>query len=71
MWDPIKTLKAAPQKPLKPVCGSLEMLMTLFVMAFAVSGGLYLGTIVFSAYKFAEFDKAMELIRQVDFINLA
>lgn len=34
------------------------MLMTLFFMAFAMSGGLYLGTIAFSAYKFAEFDKS-------------
>ncbi len=47
------------------------MLMTLFVMGFALSGGLYLGTIAFSAYKFAEFDKAMDLIRRVDLINLA
>lgn len=47
------------------------MLMTLFIMAFAVSGGLYLGTIAFSAYKFAEFDKAIDLIQKVDFITLA
>ena len=38
------------------------MLMTLFIMAFAMSGGLYLGTIAFSAYKFAEDDKNAALI---------
>lgn len=37
------------------------MLMTLFIMAFAMSGGLYLGTIVFSAVKFAEDDKTATL----------
>ena len=47
------------------------MLMTLIVMACAVSGGLYLGTIAFSAYKFAELDKALELFQKADFIHLA
>jgi uncharacterized membrane protein YczE len=47
------------------------MLMTLFVLAFAVSGGLYLGTIVFSAFQAAEFDKAIELFDKAGFINLA
>lgn len=48
------------------------MLMTLFVLTLAVSGGLYLGTIVFSAYKFAEFDKAIALLSSGgDIINLA
>lgn len=47
------------------------MLMILTVMAFAVSGGLYLGTIVFSAYETAQLDKAMSLFQKADFINLA
>ncbi len=47
------------------------MLMILFIMALAVSGGLYLGTIAFSAYKCAELDKAIALIFKADFINLA
>lgn len=46
-------------------------MLTLIVLAFAVSGGLYLGTIAFSAYKFAEMDKAIALFQKVDFINLA
>ena len=46
-------------------------MLTLIVLAFAVSGGLYLGTIAFSAYKFAEFDKAIALFQKADFINLA
>lgn len=47
------------------------MIMTLIVMAVAVSGGLYLGTIVFSAYKFAELDKALNMFQKADFIHLA
>lgn len=47
------------------------MLMTLIAVAFAVSGGLYVGTIAFSAYKFAELDKAIALFQKADFINLA
>ena len=47
------------------------MTIILIAMAVAVSGGLYVGTIAFSAYKFAEFDKAMEMIQRSDFINLA
>ncbi len=47
------------------------MLMILIAMALAVSGGLYVGTIAFSAYKFAEFEKAIALFQKSDFINLA
>ena len=53
------------------VWGVKSMLTLLFVMAFAVSGGLYLGTIAFSAYKCAELDKAVSLFQKTDFINLA
>lgn len=51
--------------------GSITMIMTLIVMAVAVSGGLYLGTIAFSAYKFSELDKAINLFQKTDFIHLA
>jgi hypothetical protein len=47
------------------------MLMILIVMAFAVSGGLYLGTIAFSAYQTAQLDKAISLFQKTGFINLA
>ncbi len=47
------------------------MLMTLIVMAFAVSGGLYVGTIAYSAYKFAQLDKALNSFHKAGFINLA
>ena len=50
--------------------GSITM-MTLFVLAFAISGGLYLGTIVFSAFQAAEFDKAIDLFDKAGIINLA
>lgn len=46
-------------------------MMILIVMALAVSGGLYLGTIAFSAYKFAEFNKAIELFQKSGLIRLA
>ncbi len=47
------------------------MLMMFIVMALAVSGGLYLGTIAFSAYKAAELDKAMSVFHRAGFVNLA
>lgn len=47
------------------------MLMILIVMALAVSGGLYVGTIAFSAYQTAELDKAIALFQKAGFINLA
>lgn len=47
------------------------MLMILIVMALAVSGGLYLGTIAFSAYKFAELEKAISLFQKAGYVNLA
>ena len=47
------------------------MLMTLFIMAFAVSGGLYLGTIAFSAYKFAELENAIVLFQKLEMLKLA
>lgn len=53
------------------VWGVPTMLMTLIAVALAVSGGLYVGTIAFSAYKFAELDKAIALFQKADFINLA
>jgi hypothetical protein len=53
------------------VCGRLPMLMTLFIMAIAVSGGLYLGTIAFSAYKLAEIDQAVELFQKIEFLKFA
>lgn len=40
------------------------MLMILIVMALAVSGGLYVGTIAFSAYESAQLDKAVSLLFQ-------
>lgn len=53
------------------VCvGSITM-MTMIIMALAVSGGLYLGTIAFSAYKIAELDKAISMFQKSNFINLA
>jgi hypothetical protein len=52
------------------VCGSITMLMIVMIMALAVSGGLYLGTIAFSAYQSSELDKAIAFI-QSGFINLA
>jgi hypothetical protein len=47
------------------------MLMILIVMAFAVSGGLYLGTIAFSAYESAQLDKAFSMFHKANFITLA
>lgn len=47
------------------------MIMILIAMALAVSGGLYVGTIAFSAYKFAELEKAISLFHKSDIINLA
>ncbi len=47
------------------------MLMILIVMALAVSGGLYLGTIAFSAYETAQLDKALTMFHKAGFINLA
>ncbi len=46
-------------------------MMILIVMALAVSGGLYLGTIAFSAYKFAEFNKAVMMFQKSGLIRLA
>jgi len=46
-------------------------MMTLFALAFAISGGLYLGTIAFSAFQTAELEKAIDLFQKADFINLA
>ena len=46
------------------------MLMILIIMALAVSGGLYLGTIAFSAYKFAELERALSLFQKPGFISL-
>jgi hypothetical protein len=47
------------------------MIMTLIALALALSGGVYVGTIAFSAYKFAELDKAIALFQKADFINMA
>ena len=47
------------------------MLMILFVMALAVSGGMYLGTIAFSAYKLAELEKAIATFQKAGFVKLA
>lgn len=47
------------------------MLMTLIVMACAVSGGLYVGTIAFSAYKFSQLDRAIALFQKAGEITLA
>lgn len=46
-------------------------MITIIALALAVSGGLYVGTIAFSAYQFAELDKAVALLQKADFINLA
>lgn len=47
------------------------MLMILTVMALAVNGGLYLGTIAFSAYETAQIDKTEGLFHKAGFVNLA
>lgn len=41
------------------------MLMTLLIMALAVNGGLYAGTIVFSAMKTAEMNKASSFFQKI------
>lgn len=46
------------------------MLMILIVMALAVSGGLYVGTIAFSAYEAAQLDKAVAMFQKAGFIDL-
>ncbi len=46
------------------------MLMIL-IMALAVSGGLYVGTIAFSAYQFSQLDKAIALFQKAGEITLA
>lgn len=46
-------------------------MLMMIIMALAVSGGLYVGTIVFSAYKSAELDKAVSMFHGAGFINLA
>lgn len=46
------------------------MLTILIVMALAVSGGLYVGTIAFSAYEAAQIDKAMATILKTSVIGL-
>ena len=47
------------------------MLMILIVMALAVNGGLYLGTIAFSAYETAQVDKSISMFHKAGFVNLA
>lgn len=47
------------------------MLMILIIMAFAVSGGLYAGTIAFSAYEIAQVDKAVMFLEKASSITLA
>ncbi len=60
-----------PDVPEFKMCvGSTIMLMILTVMAFAVSGGLYLGTIAFSAYETAQLDKAIALFQKASVIML-
>jgi len=41
--------------------GKITMMMTLLIMAMAVNGGLYMGTILYSAYRSSELDKAVTL----------
>lgn len=41
------------------------MLMTLLIMALAINGGLYAGTIVFSAYKTSELNKAASFFQKI------
>ncbi|MEM6781046.1 MAG: hypothetical protein AAF569_04200 [Pseudomonadota bacterium] len=41
------------------------MLVTMLIMALAVNGGLYAGTIVFSAYKTAELNKASSFFQKI------
>ncbi|MFA5593510.1 MAG: hypothetical protein WC989_09395 [Micavibrio sp.] len=47
------------------------MIIILIAIAVAISGGLYAGTIAFSAYQFAELEKAIALLQKADFIHLA
>ena len=47
------------------------MLMMLIVMALAVNGGLYVGTIAFSAYQTAQLDKAVTLFQKAGLVTLA
>ena len=43
--------------------GKYIMITALLIMAMAVNGGLYAGTIAYSAYKSADFEKSITLIR--------
>jgi len=39
------------------------MITALLIMVLAINGGLYAGTIVYSAHKSADFEKTMTFIR--------
>lgn len=41
------------------------MLALLLLLTFAVNGGLFVGTLVFSAYKTAQMDHAIEFANQI------
>lgn len=41
------------------------MLMTLLMVALAVNGGLYAGTIAFTAYKTAQWNKASSFFQEI------
>ncbi len=40
-------------------------MLTLLIMALAVNGGLYVGTIAYSAYQAAEIEKALSLFQKL------
>ena len=44
--------------------GSYKM-MTLIILALAINGGMYAGTIMYSAYKSAEMQKASSFFREI------
>jgi hypothetical protein len=45
--------------------GNKKMLVSLLIVALSVNGGLYLGTIAWSAYKSSEAGKIVEIFEKV------
>ena len=57
------------ERKLNVCVGSITML-TICAVALAVNGGLYAGTIAFSAYKTAEIEKTVTLFHDAGLIDL-
>lgn len=47
------------------LCGDIKMLASLLIITLSVNGGLYLGTIAWSAYKSSEAGKIVEILEKV------